>query len=393
MAIYYDNPWKKDIDNRTYEYLNYGDYDSKYKKDIDKTSNRIKNYGDYKSKYGNDIRQTTKQIKNYGEYTSPYQKQIDLWSNKLLNDYDPETDANYQNYKSAYTRQGRQAMQDSIAQAAALSGGYDNSYAQSVGQQTYNQYMAALADKIPELAQAAQDMWSTRLGVLQGLDDTAYGRWSDARSDLYNRLGMYQDLDSTDYSRWSDKRDDLYKRLGMFQDLDNTDYSRWSDKRNYLGDALDKLRGVANDEYTQWLEQERYNEEIRQWEEQQAFEREKYNEGIRQWEQEQANEQARWEQEQANQAARYAQTQQQNTPETPDQSDIDWGEVQRRMAYETARGIGDYVDPLAEAKNAAADGASTSQISAYLQSQGYSAQEANRIAAQASREVRQGNRF
>lgn len=54
--------------------------------------------------------------------------------------YDLNGDALYQQYKDQYTTQGKLAMMDTMGQAAALTGGYGNSYAQGVGQQAYHCY-------------------------------------------------------------------------------------------------------------------------------------------------------------------------------------------------------------------------------------------------------------
>ena len=43
--------------------------------------------------------------------------------------YDPSADPLYHHYAAAYTRGGKQAMEDTLASAAALTGGYGSSYA------------------------------------------------------------------------------------------------------------------------------------------------------------------------------------------------------------------------------------------------------------------------
>ena len=48
-------------------------------------------------------------------------------------------------------------MEDTLGKAAALTGGYASSYAQSAGQQAYNGYLQELAALVPELRQAALD--------------------------------------------------------------------------------------------------------------------------------------------------------------------------------------------------------------------------------------------
>lgn len=73
--------------------------------------------------------------------------------------YDLNGDALYRQYKDRYTQMGRVAMQDTMGQAAALTGGYGSSYAQNVGQQAYNSYLQQLGDVVPELYQLAYDRY------------------------------------------------------------------------------------------------------------------------------------------------------------------------------------------------------------------------------------------
>ena len=65
--------------------------------------------------------------------------------------YDPASDPVYNSYVQSYQRRGRLAMRDTMGQAAALTGGYGSSYAQSVGQQQYDSYLQSLGEALPEL--------------------------------------------------------------------------------------------------------------------------------------------------------------------------------------------------------------------------------------------------
>lgn len=65
--------------------------------------------------------------------------------------YDPASDPVYNSYAQSYRRRGRLAMRDTMGQAAALTGGYGSSYAQSVGQQQYDSYLQSLGEALPEL--------------------------------------------------------------------------------------------------------------------------------------------------------------------------------------------------------------------------------------------------
>lgn len=65
--------------------------------------------------------------------------------------YDLASDPVYNSYAQSYQRRGRLAMRNTMGQAAALTGGYGSSYAQSVGQQQYDSYLQSLGEALPEL--------------------------------------------------------------------------------------------------------------------------------------------------------------------------------------------------------------------------------------------------
>ena len=65
--------------------------------------------------------------------------------------YNPASDPVYNSYAQSYQRRGRLAMRNTMGQAAALTGGYGSSYAQSVGQQQYDSYLQSLGEALPEL--------------------------------------------------------------------------------------------------------------------------------------------------------------------------------------------------------------------------------------------------
>lgn len=124
-------------------------------------------------------------------YSSQWESQLDDLLEKYQNrgdfSYDPDADALYQRYKDQYIRQGKLAMEDTMGQAASLTGGYGNSYALTAGQQTYNQYLEGLNDRIPELYQMAMNQ---------------YTRQGDALMDQYSLL---LDRENRDYSRYQDQ--------------------------------------------------------------------------------------------------------------------------------------------------------------------------------------------
>jgi hypothetical protein len=94
--------------------------------------------------------------------------------------YDAESDPVYQQYKQQYMQQGQQAMRDTMGQAAALTGGYGNTYAQQAGEQAYAAYLSRLNDVLPELYGDAYNRdyntWRDQLGDQRYYEQLAYDR-------------------------------------------------------------------------------------------------------------------------------------------------------------------------------------------------------------------------
>lgn len=121
-------------------------------------------------------------------YSSPLTQQKNDALNAYMNrgpfKYDINTDALYQQYKDKFIQQGQAAMQDTMGQAAALTGGYGSSYAQNVGQQAYNQHLLQLNDVVPELYQMA------------------YGKYQDEGNELLQRYSMLSGEEAEAFNRW-----------------------------------------------------------------------------------------------------------------------------------------------------------------------------------------------
>lgn len=125
-----------------------------------------------------------------GGYVNPYEGQImELYkgiSERKPFRYDVNEDVMYQNLRDQYIAGGQMAMMDTMGQAAQLTGGYGNSYAQGVGQQAYQGYLQGLNDQIPDLYNMAlQNYIQTGDAMLQ-----QYGMLQDMAADDY---GKYQD--------------------------------------------------------------------------------------------------------------------------------------------------------------------------------------------------------
>lgn len=163
------------------------------------------------------------QSRRPGEYQSQWDGELTELYNRIANrkpfSYDIGTDPVYQQYREQYQRQGRLAMQDTMGQAAALTGGYGSTYGEQVGQQAYNAYLQNLNDIVPDLYNAA------------------YNRYRDEGTDLYNQYGLLSDRENQAYSRYRDTVNDYYSDLSdarsAYDSAYSRDYNQWSDQLSY----------------------------------------------------------------------------------------------------------------------------------------------------------------
>lgn len=101
-------------------------------------------------------------------------------------EYDYTTDALYNQYKKEYERNADLAARDAAGKASALTGGYGNTYAQTVSQQVENSELSKLSDKIPELY------------------SIAYNRYRDENDADLDRLYALLDVDRAQFEKYLD---------------------------------------------------------------------------------------------------------------------------------------------------------------------------------------------
>lgn len=170
------------------------------------------------------------------EYSASYDEQMNQLFQKIMNrekfDYNPNNDAMYRQYRDLYMQQGQQAMQDTMGQAAGLTGGYGSSYSQNAGQQAYDAYLQRLNEVVPELYGEAAD------------------RYAQEGQALYDQYAMMGDLRDTEYGRYQDELDQYWQNLGWLGDRADTEYSKLLDERDF---AYQQERDRIADE--QWERQ------------------------------------------------------------------------------------------------------------------------------------------
>ena len=190
-----------------------------------------------------------------GTYGQSIKDQMDKINNREKFTYDLNGDALYQQYKDQYMTQGRLASADVMGQASAMTGGYGNSYAATVGNQAYQGYLQKLNDVVPELY------------------NMAYNRYQQEGQDMKDMLAMYESAYGREYGEHRDKVGDYNTELARLQDAyyneKNFDYNKFSSDRSFYNDAYNNERtydyGQYNDAYNRAFGQYQQNTAEQQW--------------------------------------------------------------------------------------------------------------------------------
>ena len=95
--------------------------------------------------------------------------------------YNAAEDPMYRSVADRYVQNGRLAMRDTMGSAAALTGGYGSSYAQAVGQQSFDEYLRQLSEAMPELYGMAYQRYLDEGESLRDQYDLAYQRRESQR--------------------------------------------------------------------------------------------------------------------------------------------------------------------------------------------------------------------
>ena len=178
-------------------------------------------------------------MNNRPAFQSQYEDKLSEMYDKIMNreafTYDFNKDAMYRQYKDMYTTQGKRAMQDTMGQLAAMNSGYGSSYAQTAGQQTYQNYLQELNNMLPQLRQQAleeYDREGNRLAQQYQLTNDAYNR----------EYGQYRDATS-------DWLADRSFNQSNYQDERNFDYNQAMQDRNFWQNEYWQERNAEQSNY------------------------------------------------------------------------------------------------------------------------------------------------
>lgn len=222
--------------------------------------------------------------------------------------YDVDKDPLFQQALASAMNSGRSAMQDTIGQASALTGGYGSSYATSAANQAYNAFIEDAYDNLPQYYQMALDAYQSegdemyrQLGMLTDADEQEYGRLINAfdatsayRNQAYNEA----------YQQFRDNKSDAFTTAN----LEMSEHSqRASDAFNLYSAYASEAEAAYAREYQSWADSVEQAWKMIGMQNQDYWAQTEFDEGVRQYNQNFAEDQRRYNQDFAEDQRRYDQ--------------------------------------------------------------------------------------
>lgn len=189
-----------------------------------------------------------------------YSDQVKDMMDKIMNrdkfSYDVDSDPLFQQALASAMNSGKQAMQDTIGQASALTGGYGSTYATSAGNQAYNSFIEDAYNNLPQYYQMALEAYQMegdemyrQFGMLSDLDDKEFNRNLTAYDATYaHRNQMYNEA----YAQFRDNKSDAFNMANL----------QLSEHGQQASDAYNLYNAAANNadrlyarEYQKWSDE------------------------------------------------------------------------------------------------------------------------------------------
>lgn len=237
--------------------------------------------------------------------------------------YDVDKDPLFQQALASAMNSGKTAMQDTIGQASALTGGYGSTYATSAANQAYNAFIEDAYDNLPQYYQMAMEAYQMegddlyrQLDMLVGADEREYSRNVTAYDATYqHRNQMYNEA----YQQFRDAKNDAYNianlKLSEHGQLVNDAY-------NYFNASADYANTLYEREYNKWADEVNQAMMWAQMLNSDWWKNTEFGEGVRQYEQNFAEQQRQYEKDYAQKGEHFNKNLE--FTEAENQKDRDW---------------------------------------------------------------------
>lgn len=231
----------------------------------------------------------SKQLELIQSGKTSYSDQVKDMMDKIMNrekfSYDVDNDQLFQQALSSAMNSGKTAMQDTIGQASALTGGYGSTYATTAGNQAYNAFIEDAYKNLPQYYQMAMEAYQMegdemyrQFGMVSELDDKEFNRNIAAYDATYqHRNQMYNEA----YTQYRDEKSDAFAMAG----IEMQEYSQKSnDLYNLYNIASNTYESMYKKEYDSWSDRVNNAWKTVEVENSDAWANKNFDESVRQYE-------------------------------------------------------------------------------------------------------------
>lgn len=213
----------------------------------------------FENPYAEQTQAALDKVMNLQAWENPYSDQqkaaLDAVTNREAFSYDPTQDVAWQNARKQYLREADRATQDTMGQAAGLTGGMASTAAMTAASQAGDYYRGQLNDRMADYQNMAYDRYLndanldfSTLDALNNMSDSDYQKYWDSIGLGFDQLSAVNNLrqqarDEYDtdrnfaYNQWTDE-------LGFQSDKQNADYEKEQYAREYADSSNDNLAKI-----------------------------------------------------------------------------------------------------------------------------------------------------
>ena len=219
------------------------------------------------------------------KWTDKYEEAMNNYLNREDFEYDVDQDPLFQQALASAMNSGKSAMQDTIGQASALTGGYGSTYATSAGNQAYNAFIEDAYNNLPEYYNMAlqayqaegQEMynqvamlgeadanefqreyteWQASFDNANQIWNKEFSTWEAETNQAYNSAN----IQLQEYGQKAENAVNLYNMASsQYESKYAKEYQEWSD-------TINQFMNIASTQNTDYWSKTNFDESVRQYE-------------------------------------------------------------------------------------------------------------------------------
>lgn len=233
---------------------------------------KVMNQQAWENPYAVDQKTAYDTVMNQQAWENPYSDQqkaaLDAVTNREAFSYDPTQDVAWQNARKQYLREADRATQDTMGQAAGLTGGMPSTAAMTAASQAGDYYRGQLNDRMAEYQNMAYDRYLNdanldfnTLDAINNMSESDYAKFMDMVNNNYNKLNAANQMSESDYQKYVDALGMDFDRLSAINSMSQQARDEFDTDRNFKYNQWTDELGFQSDKQNTSYEQEQYARE------------------------------------------------------------------------------------------------------------------------------------